>query len=127
LVPHSWAEVPVGADPYPAGSRWADPDIEAAASMMRSVVKDQKGAAERAERGRADVEREFGAAKRAEVLRERFDAAETRRIDRPGRLTGSPRRRTAIATTRQVARGLGAVERRVRSLEKKLRGDIEDR
>ena len=33
LVPFSWAPVPSGAGPYPVGTRWADPDLDAAAAI----------------------------------------------------------------------------------------------
>src|SRR5665811_1018703 len=38
LVPWTPAQIPVDADPYPAGGTWADPDLDAAARLMRSVV-----------------------------------------------------------------------------------------
>ena len=120
LVPHTWAQVPEGCDPYPRGAQWAEPDLAAAAQMMRRVVEDPAEASRRAQRGRADLERDFGIPWRAEVLRRRFQDAETRRLAARGREAMSSRRRTAVATARSVARGLGAVERRVGALERRL-------
>ena len=40
LVPWVPAVIPAGAEPYPAGGTWADPDLDAAARMMRSVIED---------------------------------------------------------------------------------------
>ena len=42
---------------YPKGGRWAEPDLEAAAAMMREVVDhiDSDGVRHRAERGRSDA------------------------------------------------------------------------
>ena len=38
LVPYVYTAVPAGSAIYPEGSRWADPDLDAAAVMMRAVV-----------------------------------------------------------------------------------------
>ena len=38
LVPADLVAVPPGNDPYPAGSRWADPDLDEAARIMRQVA-----------------------------------------------------------------------------------------
>ncbi|MGH3906392.1 MAG: glycosyltransferase family 4 protein, partial [Pseudonocardiaceae bacterium] len=40
LVPASLVDVGPGHPPYPAGARWADPDLDAAAAAMRAVVAD---------------------------------------------------------------------------------------
>ncbi|HEY8547205.1 MAG TPA: glycosyltransferase, partial [Acidimicrobiales bacterium] len=55
LVEHSMVPIGEGAEPYPAWSRWAEPDVDHAASLMRRVVEDPAGAREVAERGRHDV------------------------------------------------------------------------
>jgi glycosyltransferase involved in cell wall biosynthesis len=72
LVPFSWASVPRGADPYPVGARWAEPDIEAAANLMRKVVSDPDLAAAVAKRGRQDVETNHDPAARASIVMSRF-------------------------------------------------------
>jgi len=41
--------------PYPAGARWADPDIEDAALQMRRVVEDRDEVARRTERATRDI------------------------------------------------------------------------
>jgi glycosyltransferase involved in cell wall biosynthesis len=48
--------VPKGAEPYPAGAFWADPDLDHAAELLRHVFTDRKDALLRAERARRDVE-----------------------------------------------------------------------
>jgi glycosyltransferase involved in cell wall biosynthesis len=49
----------VGADCeiYPADGTWAEPDLEAGARAMRTVVEHPEEALAKARRGRADVER----------------------------------------------------------------------
>lgn len=46
--------------PYPAGSVWAEPDVEHAAAQMRRVVEDREEARRRTERGRERVARLYG-------------------------------------------------------------------
>ena len=59
LVP--WRPVPIGKDsgPYPAGARWAEPDLDAAAAAMRTVVDEPHAAALVGERARADLAHRF--------------------------------------------------------------------
>ena len=55
--PVDFSLVPIGEgnDPYPAGGRWAEPDLDQAAALMRRVREEPEEAARRAERGRADL------------------------------------------------------------------------
>lgn len=55
LVP--WTPVAIGPDaaPYPAGAMWADPDLDAAARLLRLVVDDPDLAAARGRRAAADI------------------------------------------------------------------------
>jgi hypothetical protein len=96
LVPFSWALVPSGADPYPPGTRWAEPDLDAAAAIMRVVVGSPELAATVAERGREDIQRYHSLERRAEFVRGRFEAIERRR-------TTSGRRSKAAAPATAVA------------------------
>ncbi len=57
LVPYELVPVPFGLEPYPAGARWADPDLDAAAAMMRDVLRDPGRASAIGARAKADVER----------------------------------------------------------------------
>jgi hypothetical protein len=54
-VPFRLIEVPAGCPPYPAGALWAEPDIAAAARLMRWVVDDPTAAAAIGARARADI------------------------------------------------------------------------
>lgn len=55
LVPWRRAQVPPGAEPYPAGSVWAEPDIAAAAAILRQVVDDPAAAGARGARAAQDI------------------------------------------------------------------------
>jgi glycosyltransferase involved in cell wall biosynthesis len=56
--PVTWTrgEVAQDAGPYRRGEMWAEPDVEAAAALLRYVRANREGAQVVAERGRADVE-----------------------------------------------------------------------
>ena len=55
LVDHTLVAIGEGADPYPAGSRWAEPDLDRAAELMVRVVDDPEGARQVGRRGQHDV------------------------------------------------------------------------
>jgi glycosyltransferase involved in cell wall biosynthesis len=52
LVPHELVPVPEGCDPYPAGTPWAEPDVGAAATLLRQVYEEPELAGTRTARGR---------------------------------------------------------------------------
>lgn len=53
LVDHGWTTVGRGAHPYPADARWAEPDLDHAASLMRHVFEHRDEARERGARAKA--------------------------------------------------------------------------
>ena len=55
LVPFRPAPIPAGCEPYPVGGRWADPDLDEAARLIRLVVDDPAGAAVRGARAASDI------------------------------------------------------------------------
>jgi len=55
LVPYSLTSLDRAIGPYPAGTVWADPDLEEAARLMRAIVENPKEARERGRRGRETV------------------------------------------------------------------------
>jgi glycosyltransferase involved in cell wall biosynthesis/2-polyprenyl-3-methyl-5-hydroxy-6-metoxy-1,4-benzoquinol methylase len=55
LVPYALTELDQAVGPYPAGTVWAEPDLDVAAELMREVVADPEQARERGEAGRAAV------------------------------------------------------------------------
>src|SRR5829696_5272019 len=72
LVSYRPASVPADAGPYLEGPTWADPDVDDAARLMREVVENPHEAHERAERGRATIEKDFSVERAAAFLRERL-------------------------------------------------------
>ena len=57
LVPYSLERIGTGAEPYPPDGDWAEPDLAAAARLMRQVVENPEGAAERGRRAAAEIRR----------------------------------------------------------------------
>ena len=55
LVDYSTGQVPAECDPYPAGSVWAEPDLDHAAAMMRRVFENRDEAAQKARQARHDI------------------------------------------------------------------------
>ncbi|HVC25244.1 MAG TPA: glycosyltransferase [Acidimicrobiales bacterium] len=90
LVPYTAGEVPVANDPYPHRARWAEPDLDAAARLMRDVYEHPGEAAALGARARADVLAHHGVDSRAPFVLERFAHAEEILARR--RSHGRPRR-----------------------------------
>lgn len=55
-VPFRLAEVTRDAGPYRRGEPWAEPDVDAAAALLRRVFEDREGARAVAARGRAEIQ-----------------------------------------------------------------------
>jgi glycosyltransferase involved in cell wall biosynthesis/GT2 family glycosyltransferase len=72
-VPARMVEVGDDAPPYPSYSRWADPDVAAAAEQMARVYADHSGAAAVGARARADIETLHGPSARGPLLRRLLD------------------------------------------------------
>jgi glycosyltransferase involved in cell wall biosynthesis len=83
LVPWTPALVPGDAPPYPPGHRWAEPDLDAAAALMRTVYDNPVLARERGEHARRDILERLAPARTAAFLRERMDEAARRREPAP--------------------------------------------
>lgn len=86
LVGYEMTPIGVGRWPYPAGSRWADPDLDAAAAILRRIVEDPAAAQAVGERARHDMQARYSPAARGAVFAERLAAS-----------------RAAIAATQVVA------------------------
>lgn len=69
---HPWV-LPHACSPYPAGSLWADPDVEQAAYWMRSVFDDPAQARQRALRGKETAERLFCPEEVGRLMRSRLE------------------------------------------------------
>lgn len=72
LVPCRRTPVPAGCAPYPEGDWWAEPDLDAAASLMRAVYENPCLAKARGERGRIEVLERCSPARTVSFIRERL-------------------------------------------------------
>ena len=99
LVPWQPAAIPAGAAPYPAGGVWADPDLDAAARLMRAVIDEPEIAAARGARAAADIATMHSAAVAGQQIKARLDEiAPQRRAC--SRLTATARLRRAAQQVR---------------------------
>lgn len=73
LVPYELTEIPAGCDPYPAGTRWADPDLDVAAQLMRRVYERPDEAAERGRRAARDIRTLHSPERRASLVGARLE------------------------------------------------------
>jgi glycosyltransferase involved in cell wall biosynthesis len=55
LVPWTPTSIPTGCEPYPVGGTWAEPDLQVASRLMRTVLGDGERAAARGRRGAEDL------------------------------------------------------------------------
>lgn len=87
LVRSTMTDVGREGENYPSEGRWAEPDLDHAAQLMREVWEDQDAARERAERGRRDVLEQLSPANVGALARERLEylsiAAEPPRSEPP--------------------------------------------
>ncbi len=84
LVPWRPGTVPAGCDPYPQGSMWAEPEIDAAARLMRSVYDDRGQALETGRKGQLSVLENHGVHARTAMVSARFAEAQRSLSTRPG-------------------------------------------
>lgn len=108
LVPWTEGVVPANCAPYPEGARWAEPDLDAAAQLMRRVVEHPDEAAAVGARAQHAVLTEHGLAARAAILRERFDHAQAVLSERSE--AGAARGRTPPAGAASTRLGGRAAE-----------------
>jgi glycosyltransferase involved in cell wall biosynthesis len=74
LVPYAMTTVPLGCMPYPPGAEWADPDLDAAAQLLRDLAENPAAAAGLGAIAREDVRTRHSPATRAAFLRGRLVA-----------------------------------------------------
>lgn len=104
LVPWTPGHVPAGAEPYPAGGRWAEPALDAAAALMRLVVEQPELAAARGARAAADIATLHTAEAAGNMVAERLAELAGRRRSRSRIRVGS----LAAAAARVARRRLAA-------------------
>ena len=101
LVPHGWATLEEPVQDYRAGTRWAEPDLDAAARIMRAVFDDPVRAAER------------GRAAAARILSARSPLVVGRILDRElERARAEVARREPVLVRRRARSGPGSERRR---------------
>jgi glycosyltransferase involved in cell wall biosynthesis/SAM-dependent methyltransferase len=98
LVSYEPAPVPTDAGPYLEGATWADPDVQDAARLMREVVENPDEANERAERGRATIEKDFSVERAGAFLRERLEEIHATSGERTGPRTNAERAARFVST-----------------------------
>ena len=80
LVPATTTSVGAGHFPYDPDSLWADPDLDAAAHALRTVVEEPAAARARAAHAQARVLHDFSLAQTGDFIRNRLAAT---RVGRP--------------------------------------------
>ena len=103
LVDHELVTIGADAPPYPPEGRWAEPDLDHAAALMRDAFADPEAARARGERGQADVRGRFSP--------EAAGAAMAERLAHLPRLGGGLSPRAAARADSDASR----IARRVRS------------
>ena len=78
LAPFTLEPIPPGCDPYPAGTPWAEPDIDAAADLMVQVMDDPGLGARTGARARQDMATFHTPAARAGLVASRLDGMRSR-------------------------------------------------
>jgi glycosyltransferase involved in cell wall biosynthesis len=82
LVDYAMEPIPAGCLPYPAGGRWAAPDLDHAARLLREVYDRPADALRRARRGQADILDRHGVRTAAAAMTRRIEAIRDERRQR---------------------------------------------
>jgi glycosyltransferase involved in cell wall biosynthesis/SAM-dependent methyltransferase len=72
LVPYTLVNVPPGSGPYPASAHWAEPDLDAAAAMMRSVLEKPSEAQAKVRQALADIRQLHSVVSRGNLISQRL-------------------------------------------------------
>ncbi|MGN6868485.1 MAG: glycosyltransferase [Solirubrobacteraceae bacterium] len=95
LVDYRLVPIGAGADPYPAGAQWADPDVQHAASLMRGLFDDPEHARRLGAAAAADIRRTHSPSAAGQIMRRRLEAI--RATGRPRQGIDPARQRPALA------------------------------
>jgi glycosyltransferase involved in cell wall biosynthesis len=123
LVPYTAQTLESAVGPYPAGTVWADPDLDEAARLMRHVVDDPDEARARGARGKAAVEDRQSLERAAEFLGDRLPQFDGLRRERDARETAGSRAAEFLAFGPSLAwdaNSRGVVGRAYRALLQRL-------
>jgi glycosyltransferase involved in cell wall biosynthesis len=116
LVGATMVTVPKGCDPYPAGAKWAEPDLDEAARLMSAVFERPDDAAAVGQRARQSVLVNHSVERRAELVRRRFDEIQRKRAG----LTGADRAQATLVSS--LHNGSQQFLTRARSAVKRVSG-----
>lgn len=97
LVPYELTTLGEDVGPYPAGTVWADPDLDETARLMREVFDDPERARERGQRGKEAVESRQSVERAVAFLAERVPQLESLRAERDARETPGSRAAAFLA------------------------------
>ena len=103
LVDHSLAEIGAGHDPYPASARWAEPDLDHAARLMREVFDAPDQARARGARAASDIAARYSVAAVGELIGRRLES-----------IRGTATVRPAASRSSEIAEALGTLPLKVR-------------
>ncbi len=103
LVDYRLVKIGDGAAPYPAGARWAEPDVGHAAKLMRSVFDDRDLARDRGRRGGQEIRETHSPAAAGGIMQRRLALIEERDGDRLNR--GAMRHGLSEPLIREVQAG----------------------
>jgi hypothetical protein len=129
LVPSRRSPVPAGCAPYVEGDWWAEPDLEAAASVMRLVYENPQLARDRGDRGRIDVLQRCSTARTIAFIRERLAEIRRQHDGEPAPAVASPatpalRRPEATPGVEALLDQLNLAERAAAEADDMLAGGI---
>jgi glycosyltransferase involved in cell wall biosynthesis len=77
LVPYRLTVTPEGVPPYLPGVAWAEPDVDAAARLMRRVYEDREEAARRGELGQRSILKAYSVERGGVAMAARLDQVRT--------------------------------------------------
>lgn len=85
LVPYQLVAIPPHLEHYSVAARWAEPDVDAAAAILREVASDPEAARARGVRGRDDILERHSVEVRGQQMRQRLaEVRGKRRVRIPG-------------------------------------------
>jgi glycosyltransferase involved in cell wall biosynthesis len=123
LVPFVLSSLDEAVGPYPAGTEWANPDLDEAARLLRHVVEKPHESRERGLRGKAAVEERQSLERAAEFLGDRIPQFDRLLQERLARETPGSRAAEFLAFGPSLAwdaRSRGPVGRWYRSVLRRL-------
>lgn len=83
LVPYTLGAVPSGCEPYPEGSEWAEPDLDAAAALMRHVLDHRDEASEKGRVAQEEIRANHSPERTGAFIAQRLDEIRNSRPEVP--------------------------------------------